>query len=321
MDIIESTAAAPVAAAGTERRLAGILLLCAGAFVFSLQDIVIKWISGAYPISQVLAIRCVVAIGPLLVLLAWDGGLGGLRTRRLGLQLLRGGLLFLSYTAYYLAIAALPLAEAVALFYSAPLFILALPVPLLGERVGLRQWLAVAFGFLGMLVVCRPGLGLFDPAALFSMAAAGVYAAGAVLARGLGRTERASVMTFYHNAVNLAAASAIGLLAGSGAYAEFAHPSLQFLLRGWAMLTAGDLLVMAATGLIAAFGSWCLTNAYRVASANVVAPFEYSAIVWATSWGFLIWGERPDMAVLAGIAMIVGAGLYVLRAGAASASP
>lgn len=301
-----------------DARLAGILYLCAGAFVFSLQDVVIKWISGAYPITQVLTTRCIVAIGPLLLLLAWDGGIKGLRTRRLGLLLLRGGFLFLSYTAYYLAIAALPLAEAVALFYSAPLFILALSVPLLGERAHPRQWLAVLFGFLGMLVVCRPGLGVFEPAALFSMLAAAVYAIGAVLARSLGRTERASVMAFYHNLVNLVAAGTIGLLAGSGAYAGFDHPSLQFLLRGWVVPSWPDLLVMAATGLIAAFGSWCLTNAYRVTAANLVAPFEYSAVIWATSWGFLIWGERPAALVMLGIAMIVGAGLYVLRAGPAA---
>jgi drug/metabolite transporter (DMT)-like permease len=297
-----------------DARLAGILYLCAGALVFSLQDVVIKWISGTYPITQVLTIRCVVAMGPLLLMLAWDGGLAGLRSPRLPLLLLRGAFLFLSYTAYYLAIAALPLAEAVALFYSAPLFILALSVPLLGERVSPRQWLAVSLGFLGMLVVCRPGMGVFEPAALFSMLAAGVYAAGAVLARSLGRNERAAVMTFYHNLVNLVAAGTIGLLAGSGTYARSAHPSLQFLLRGWVAPSWPDLLVMASTGLIAAVGSWSLTNAYRVTAANVVAPFEYSAVLWATSWGFLLWGERPDGFVLLGIAMIVGAGLYVLRA-------
>jgi drug/metabolite transporter (DMT)-like permease len=314
MDGIGQAASGFGAGEAARARLAGIFFLCAGAFVFSLQDIVIKWISGAYPISQVLVIRCVVAMGPLLVILAWDGGLGGLRTRRLGALLLRGGLLFLSYTTYYLAIAALPLAEAVALFYSAPLFILGLSVPLLGERVGPRQWLAVAFGFVGMLVVCRPGMGLFDPAALFSMVAAVVYAAGAVLARDLGRTERASVMTFYHNAVNLIAASALGLLAGSGAWGHLAHPSLRFLLRGWAVPSFGDFLAMASTGLIAALGSWCLTSAYRVTAANIVAPFEYSAIVWATAWGFLLWGERPGAAVLLGMAMIVAAGLSILRA-------
>ncbi len=104
-------------------------------------------------------------------------------------------------------------------------------------------------------------------------------------------------MAFYHNLVNLVAAGTIGLLAGSGAYAGFDHPSLQFLLRGWVVPSWPDLLVMAATGLIAAFGSWCLTNAYRVTAANLVAPFEYSAVIWATSWGFLIWGLLHGVAL------------------------
>jgi drug/metabolite transporter (DMT)-like permease len=194
MSSIGQVASGPGGAGTAQARPAGILFLCAGAFVFSLQDVAIKWISGTYPVSQVLAVRSVVAFAPIL-LLHLDGGLAGLRTRRLGLLLFRGGLLFLSYIAYYLAIAAIPLAEAVSLFYSAPLFIVALSVPLLGERVALRQWLAVLFGFLGVLVVCQPGVRALDPAALLSILSAVLYAGGAVLARDLGRTERAAAPT------------------------------------------------------------------------------------------------------------------------------
>ncbi len=296
-------------------QFAGILLLCAGAFVFSLQDVVIKWVSGTYPVSQVLAVRSVVALAPILLLLHLDGGVAGLRTRHPGMLLFRGGLLFICYTAYYLAIAAMPLAEAVSLFYSAPLFIVALAAPLLGERVGPGQWFAALLGFLGVLVICRPGLGMVEPAALLAVLSAAVYAGGAVAARGLGRTERASIMTFYHNAVNLAAALLLGLVAGGGGYATSDHDSVQFLLRAWVVPGARDGLVLASTGFIAALGSWCLSNACRVAPANLVAPFEYSAITWVVLWGFLFWGEVPGPAVAVGVAMIVGAGLYVLRSG------
>jgi drug/metabolite transporter (DMT)-like permease len=293
---------------------AGILFLCTGAFVFSLQDVVIKWISGAYPVSQVLAVRSVVAFAPILLLLHLEGGLAGLRSRRLGLLLFRGALLFLSYTAYYLAVAAIPLAEAVSLFYSAPLFIAALSVQLLREEVAPRQWVAVLFGFLGVLVICRPGFGLLDPTAFLALLSAAVYAGGAVASRDLGRTEPASVMTFYHNAVNLSAALLIGLVVGDGAHATGGHASAQFLLRAWVLPSGRDLVVIASTGLVAALGSWCLSNAYRVAPANVVAPFEYSAITWAVLWGFLFWGEVPSAAVVLGMAMIVGAGVWVVRA-------
>jgi drug/metabolite transporter (DMT)-like permease len=313
--LAQERGAAEATMARPDQRLAGILLLCTGALVFSLQDVVIKGISGTYPVAQILAVRSVVALVPLVVLLRLDGGLAGLRTRRLPCHLLRGLFLFLSYTAYYLAIAAVPLAEAVALFYSAPLFIVALSVPLLQERVAPRQWLAVLVGFAGVVVVCRPGVGVLDPAALLSVLAAGAYAVGQVMARDLGRTDRASVMAFYHNAINLTAALLIGFLAGDGAFAAGGHASAQFLLRAWAVPTPRDLLLMASTGIVATVGSWCLSNAYRVAAANLVAPFEYSAITWAVAWGFLVWGEVPGPAVALGVAMIVGAGLFVLRAG------
>ncbi len=138
---IDST---PAAAPGDER-LRGILFLCAGAFVFTIQDVIIKLVSDRYPLPEVLAVRCTVALPILLLPIHFDGGLAGLRSRRLGVLLLRGALL-LAYATYYLAVAALPLAEAVSLYYSAPLFIVMLSGPLLGERVGLSRWLALLAG-------------------------------------------------------------------------------------------------------------------------------------------------------------------------------
>jgi drug/metabolite transporter (DMT)-like permease len=295
-------------------RLRGILFLCAGALVFSLQDAVIKWVSGNYPLPQVLAIRALVAFAPLFLLLRLDGGIAGLRTRQPGLQLLRGALLLGAYACYYLAIAAIPLAEAVSLSFSAPLFIVALSGPFLGERIGVSRWLAVIVGFIGVLVICRPGRAAIDPAALLTVAGAVFYAAAAIMGRRLGATARASVMAFYQNIVFLAGALVMGALAGHGGAAEFSHASLQFLLRGWVMPDLVDFLLIASTGLVAAVASWCLTHAYRIAEANVVAPFEYSSIIWGVLWGFLVWGEVPTLYTLAGVLLIVGAGLYVLRA-------
>jgi drug/metabolite transporter (DMT)-like permease len=294
-------------------RLAGALLLCAGTTIFSLQDVAIKWVSGRYPVSEILAVRGLVASVLLLALVRFDGGLVGIRTRRLGRQLVRAGLLLVSYTAYYLAIAAIPLAEAVSLYYSAPLFIVLLSGPLLGERVGPARWLAVLLGFAGVVVVLRPGSGVMEPAALLSVASAVFYGAAALMARRLGRTERASVMAFYQNVVFLAAALVMGLLAGGGGFAGAEHASLQFLLRAWAMPPPVDLLLIASTGIVGALGSWLLTFAYRIAEANIVAPFEYTAIVWAVIWGWLVWSEIPGIAMIAGIALVIAAGLIVLR--------
>ena len=300
--------------ARSNERLKGIFLLCAGAMIFTVQDVIIKWISGDYPVTQILATRSLVAFAPLFILLHLDGGLRGVNGRRLGRLLVRAGLLFASYTTYYLAIAAIPLAEAVSLFYTAPLFIVALSGPLLHERVGSARWLAVVVGFIGAVVMCRPGADVIDPAALFSLFSAALYALAQVMARDLGTTYRASVMALAQNSVNLSAALAIGFFAGDGAYAGAAHPSLAFLLRAWAIPTTVDLLLMAATGVIAAVAIWCLTQAYRIAEANVIAPFEFSSIIWVVLLAYLIWGEVPEPFTILGGLLIVAAGIYVLRA-------
>jgi drug/metabolite transporter (DMT)-like permease len=284
--------------------------------IFTIQDVIIKWISGEYPVAQILATRSLVAFAPLFILLHLDldGGLCGVNDRRLGRLLVRAGLLFASYTTYYLAIAAIPLADAVSLFYTAPFFIVALSGPLLHERVGPRRWLAVVVGFIGVIVMRWPGAGAIDPAALLSLFSAALYALAQVMARDLGTTYRASVMALAQNAVNLVAALAIGLVAGDGAYAGATHPSLAFLLRAWAVPTTVDLLLMAATGVIAAVAIWCLTQAYRIAEANVIAPFEYSSIIWVVVLAYAIWGEVPKRFTVVGGLLIVAAGIYVLRA-------
>lgn len=314
-DRVGRTAAAPAASGvRSNDRLKGILFLCAGAMIFTAQDVIIKWISGTYPVTQILATRSVVAFVPLLVLLHFDGGLRTVSRQRLGRLLARAVLLFLSYTAYYLAIAAIPLAEAGALFYTAPLFIVALAGPVLGERVGFNHWTAVVIGFIGAMIMCRIGADAIDPAALFSLAAAALYALAQVMARDLGTTHRASVMALYQNSVNLAAALAIGLVAGNGAFADVSHPSLAFFLRPWAMPDLVDFLLMSSTGLVAAIAIWCLTQAYRIAEANVVAPFEYSSVVWLVLAGYLIWGEVPELMTVVGGTLIIAAGVYVLTA-------
>jgi drug/metabolite transporter (DMT)-like permease len=295
-------------------RVKGILFLCAGAAIFTVQDVIIKWISGDYPVAQILATRSLVAFVPLLILLHFDGGFRGINGQRRGRLMLRACLLFLAYTAYYLGIAAIPLAEAVSLFYTAPLFIVALSGPMLRETVGLNRWFAVIVGFLGAIVMFRPGADIIDPAALLSLLAAALYGLAQIMARDLGTTHRASVMALAQNAVNLAAALALGIIAGDGGFAGSTHPSIAFFLRPWAMPTTIDLLLMATTGLIAAVAIWCLTHAYRIAEANVIAPFEYSSIIWVVLMGYLIWGEVPKPLTVVGGVLIITAGVYVLRA-------
>ena len=311
MSAIEDTYVVPAAVAPTRpnERLKGILFLCAGAFIFTFQDIIIKLVSGRYPLSEVLAIRCVVAVPLLLVLVHFDGGLGGLLTRRWSLLLLRAVLLLVCYSCYYLAIAAIPLAEAVPLYYTAPLFIVLLSGPVLGERVGLGRWIAVVVGFAGVVIADSRGA---SSAIVLAVGSAAFYGLAQVMARRLGVTERASVMTFFHNLVFLAAATVMALLTGDGSYDDGGNASLQFLLRPWTTPTLFDFAIIAATGFIAALGSFCLTHAYRIAEANVVAPFEFTSIIWAVIGGLVVWGYVPDAAMITGALLIVAAGVYVL---------
>jgi drug/metabolite transporter (DMT)-like permease len=293
-------------------RLKGILCLAIGIAVFSIQDVILKLLSGAYPLHQAMFIRSVVALPLLLAVVGLEGGLGSLRSGRPWTLTGRGLLNFVAYTTFYLGLAALPIATGVALFFSAPLFITLLSVAVLRERVGVRRWTAVIVGFLGVIIMMRPGSDIFDWAALLPVLGALAYAFSQIIARRIGETASAGVMTFYSNGFFLVTAILLAAVFGSGSLANEEHRSLAFLLRGWSVPTLTDFLLMAFCGAVAAAGLVLLTQAYRVAPANVVAPFEYTALIWGVLYGWLFWSELPDAWSWVGIATIVLAGLYVL---------
>jgi drug/metabolite transporter (DMT)-like permease len=292
----------------------GILCLCLGVFVFSLQDAVIKLVSGAYPLTQVVTIRSVVAIPILLTLVQIEVGWRAIFSPDFWPLTARAAILFVSYTSYYMAFPALPLAQAVALYFTVPLFVTALAGPLIGERSGWKIWLAVAVGFVGVVIMLQPGSGLFEPAALLSLLAAAMYATSMLMARKLGSAQAASVMTFYQNWVYLAGAVLIAVVLHVLGIDHADHPSLSFLVRSWVWPTWTDGLLIASCGVIAATGMMLLTTAYRITRASLVTSFEYSGIMWAPMWGYLFFGEIPRLSTLAGAVLIVGAGMMALRA-------
>jgi drug/metabolite transporter (DMT)-like permease len=295
------------------RILLGISCLCLGVLVFSMQDALIKAISATYPVTEALAIRAIVAMPILLAVVAYETGLAAIFSHRIGFLTARAAILFASYTAYYLAIAALPMADAVALFYMTPLIIMVLAGPYLGERVRWQTLAIALIGLAGVLVMLRPGDGLFDWAALLSLMSALLYGFAQLMARKMGDTVTASVMTFYQNGVYL-----VGSLIFAGTFAftrteNVIHPSLLFLMRPWQWPTANYFLMMAACGVIAALGMMLLSQAYRLAPANRVATFEYTGILWSPLWGFLFFAEVPQVTTVIGAALIVGAGVFALN--------
>jgi drug/metabolite transporter (DMT)-like permease len=170
-----------------------------------------------------------------------------------------------------------------------------------------------------VIVILRPGQGIFEPAALLSLVSAATYAYAMILARKHGRTVAAPVMTFYLNFAYLIGAIFIATLTMGLQITPPGHPSIDFLVRPWSVPNLRDMGLMAICGVIAAFGSNFLAQGYRKASANVVAPFEYLGMVWGSLWGFLFFSEVPRVTTFIGMGLIALAGLLALRAGAKQA--
>lgn len=290
-----------------------IWILIAGIAIFSFQDVAIKWLSGGYTVHEIMFVRSIVAL-PAIVVIAWFGeGLRALIPRRPWVHIVRACATFFAYTLYYLGLADLPLADAATLYYSAPLFITLLAIPFLSEHVGWRRGLAIIVGFAGVIVVLRPGTDIVNLAALLVIASSLSYAISAIITRRVGATETGVAMAMSGCLFNLVASAAVGLVLGHGKWDEGSHPSLSFLLRAWSMPDWGDFGLMALCGIIFGAGYYCLTEAYRVGRASTIAPFEYTALPWSVFWGWIAWQQLPGWTTLAGLVLIVGSGLYVLR--------
>ncbi len=304
-----------IAATPQAASMKGVPFVLFGIFVFTIQDVIIKWMSGNYPVHEIVFVRNLVAILPVMVLVYLEGGWSLLKTRRPWPHVVRAVGMFLSYLSFYLGIAAMPLADAVALFFVAPLLITALSVPFLGEQVGLRRWIAVIVGLGGVVVMLRPGGGVVEPAGLLMIFSALSYAVVVIITRRIAATEKASTMALYACYAYVLLGGLIGALIGDGRFLAAAgdHASLAFMLRAWQMPSLMDFGLMVVLAFITAIGFYCLSQAYRQSEASMVAPFEYIAIPLATLWGYLFWDQLPDRVALAGMAMIVGSGLYVLK--------
>ncbi len=285
----------------------------AAVVMFSTNDMAIKFLSGGYALHEVVLVRSIVGMGVVLgLILPLSGGWSSIRTRRLGLHIVRGLCVVFANIFFFLGLAALPLAEAVAIFFVSPLLISVASVVFLGETVGPRRWAAIGVGMIGVLVVLRPGTEAFQPASLLPLAAALFYAGLHTLTRKMGGTEGGASLIFYVQATFIATSALIGLALGHGAFAGTDDPSLEFLLRGWVVPTWRDLAIMGFVGVLSAFGGYAIGQAYRLSEAALVAPFEYAAMPLSVLWGWVVFGELPDAVSLAGISLILAAGLALV---------
>lgn len=304
-------------AAAQNNAAAGVFFILVGMTCISVNDMLIKQLSGQYPLHQMVFIRSAIGIVFSLIFVQFEGGFSVLKTKTPGLHLLRGILIVFANMTFFAALAAIPLADATALFFVAPLLITVLSIPLLGERVGYRRISAVVVGFVGVLLMLRPGaepsVTAPDTIILFlPIVAAFAYALMQILTRRLGISSKASAMAVYIQGTFILVSLGFWLVAGDGRFAaDVENDSLQFLLRAWQWPASGDVYKFLFLGVNAAVIGYSMSQAYRMADAATVAPFEYVALPLAILWGWLIWGDLPDLWVATGIALIMGSGVYV----------
>lgn len=293
--------------------LGGIFFALGGAIALSVNDLAIKALSGDYALHQVILIRGLIGMALVLAVIRASGtGFAQLRTRRPGMHLLRVSIVMVSNVTYFLGLAALPLADAAATGYVAPLIITLLSGLVLGEKVGPRRWAAVGGGMLGVIVMLRPGAGVIQPAALLVLFSAVCYASSQLLARRMGLTESSMTQNFYVQLGFILVSASMGLWVGDGHLAGSSDPSLAFLFREWVVPPVGDWWAFIATGLAVGIGGLMMNQAYRTSEAALIAPFEYVGMPMAILWGALVFGTWPDLTSWVGIALICGAGLYTL---------
>ncbi len=272
--------------------LAGIALMIAAFACFAVLDAIAKALMPLIGTGIVVFGRYAFA---LLFVGAWlwqQGGLPLLRTRHPTLQVARGLLLVLSTASNFIALNYLQLAQTSAISFSNPLWVCALSPLLLGERIGSRRWVAVVVGFLGVLLIIRPGSADFHWAMTLSVAGALFTALYQIATRKVGANDRVVTSLFYVSLIGAIAAAPV---------APFAK----------AMPTVWQWVVLAFMGLFASFGHYMLTHAHRMAPAPVLAPFVYTQILWMVLFGYLVFGDIPDLYTIVGGAVVIAMGLYV----------
>jgi S-adenosylmethionine uptake transporter len=284
----------PAVSAPTGDRVArGIAVALITFTIFSCADALVKWLSARYSIFQIIFIGTLFALIPATVLIARRGGVASLKPRHPWLVGMRAFLMAADIVLVFFAFTRLPLADAYTLLFAAPMVVTALSVPLLGEHVGWRRWLAVIVGFGGVLIVLRPGFADLDLGHLAALSSALFFGLSIIFVRRIGAKEGAGSMLVWM------------MLA-------FLVVSAPVLPNVYVAPSASDLALLAAFGLLTGVGHLGLIEAFRIAPSAVIAPFHYSQMIWAVIFGLFLFGDVPSDWVIGGSAVIIGSGLFIL---------
>jgi drug/metabolite transporter (DMT)-like permease len=292
---------APVASLHRHAPVQAILLWCLAALLFTTQGAALKWLSSGYHFSEILFVRSLVVVGATSFLLARGPGLRApFRTRRFHLHFLRFVCFSLALICFIQAVKRISLTDTIAVSFAAPLMMTALAVPLLSEKIGPRRWTAVVLGLGGVLVIANPSTGIFQVAALWALGSALAYALAIIVTRKLTGTDPTVVIVWTLNAL----------------YLVFMPVFIPFT---WVVPHWGDLGLMLFCGLIVLVAQLVAVHACRLAPPQVLAPFDYTAMIWAVGLDIVIWHSLPSVTVIAGASIMIMSGIYILyrEAGAA----
>ncbi len=278
----------------SDRPGVGIALMLLALVLFTSLDTTAKYLTRGLPVVEIVWARYVVHTVLLVLALPYLGGHRRLRTKRLGLQVVRSLFLLLTTGFSFWSLKYLQIVEASAISFVSPLIVTVLSVPILGERVGIRRWVSVGAGFLGVLIITRPGMGVMHWAALLPLGMASSYACYQVATRRLAGTDHTITTLFYTATVGAAAMSLIG----------------PFF---WVWPAPDEWPYVILLGIFGGVGHLLLIRAFRYAEASVLAPFNYFTIVTGTAAGYLVFRQLPDMWTLVGAGVVIGSGLYVLH--------
>lgn len=292
--------------------LKGIGFLLLAMLIGSTQAAAVKWIGGNYSVLEIVTFRSLVALPITVLFFRLEGGKGLPTTKQHTIQYVRGFFLFLSYTTYMMGLAALPLASVESLRFSGPLMITILSVFMLAEKVEWQRWLALLIGFSGILLIIQPGSTQFNEGSLFVLISVLFYALTVILTRKMNAADSSATMAYFSVWVYLISAFVFSPLAAAVGEIPNAHPSIAFLFHAWTMPTVLDFSIMAGLGLIWSLWAYFVTRAYSIAQASVIAPFKYASLPISILWGFFFWREIPTLLTIAGAALTLASGMFIL---------
>ena len=270
----------------------GIAFMLLGVGIFAIMDALVKWLGETYPTIQLVFFRSLFAFLPLSIVLI-PAGIRSLKTTQLRGHMLRSIIGLSSMFCFFYSYSRMQLADAIAIGFAAPLFVTALSVPMLREAVGIRRWSAVIIGFIGTLIMASPTSGVFAPITIICLVGTFFYAVAMMMIRLLSRTENPATIVFYFT---------LTCTLVSGAMLPFV----------WITPPFTHLCLLMAVGILGGSAQLAITHAFRAAPPSVIAPFDYTAMIYATIIGWMVWGELPKSQIWVGAVIVVASGLYIL---------